>query len=333
MPIDVEKIGVIYPQLRFTMIEIFIRGGHEVAVMKVENIAVAHDCTSAELECECDFDVEVLETGDGRQSLVQLSDPHKCRAKRAVRRYIARRTSRRNGAHWRSIGLKEAILDIHERIRSGEYFGNALGGVIYAQEVSELLGVPVDEVLAACNELYKEERLQLNGMILADFVKRFRFPRQMRGIMAYIVEEPLGWPNGEAGDCYVCTVEDEFAALTGVERGVEAFGEADWPDIDMGILETYALEPVVTELRWIAQEADPVAKLKAIEREHIPAWLDGLAANRPGINRVAFAEFIFRLFELTLRRIEIDKAMRAERVTPAITIMEMADHLEQYYRK
>lgn len=331
MPIDLERAHELMPELRFTVLERFSRKGHEVAVMRIENVVVEHDCHSIDLQCECDFDLEVQEK-DGRVSLLQKSDSHKCPAKRAVRRYLLRRSRRRYGVLWRDMGVKEAILDIHQRVKDDEHLGNWLGGVVYAQEVAELLELSPGEVLSACDELFKEERLQLNGMILWDFVPRFRFPRQMRAIMAYIIEEPLGWPNGEAGDGYVCGVEEEYEERTGLGRGIDAFGEANWPDIGMDILSMYALEPVVTELRWIAQEADPVAKLKSIRREQIPVWLDGLSANHAEIRRDAFAEFIFRLFELTLDRIEIDKAMRTKKVPPGTTVGEIADLLESYYR-
>lgn len=332
MAIDLDKAHEMMPELRLTVLERFCRRGHEVCLMRIENVAVEHDCSSVDLQCECDFDIEEQER-DGRKTLLQRSDSHKCPVKREVRRYLIRRSRQRHGASWQDMGVKEAILDIHRRVRGGEYLGNWLSGVVYVQEVAELLGLPSGEVLAACDELFREERLQLNGMILWDFVPRFRFPRQMRAIMGYIVEEPWGWPSGEAGEVFVCGVEGEFEEKSGISRGVEAFGEANWPDIDMGILSTYALEPIVTELRWIAQEADPVAKLKSIERERIPAWLDGLAANCPGVNRVAFAEFMFQLFKLTLERIEIDATYRTKKVPPSVTVMEMADHLESYYKR
>ena len=53
---------------------------------------------------------------------------------------------------------------------------------------------------------------------------RFRFPAEIQNILRYIIEEPLGWPNGEAGDCFLSEIECAISDNTNYESGKDAFG-------------------------------------------------------------------------------------------------------------
>lgn len=139
----------------------------------------------------------------------------------------------RLGDHWRSLGPKEAILDIFRRVHSGENFGEGWAGIIYVQEVAELLGISEYAVWKHCDELFTEERIDLNGAILIPYVRRFRFPKEIQDLFRLMIELPLGWPNGDAGDCFLAELEGAIGAIHEGARfpsGKDAFGE-NYPHI------------------------------------------------------------------------------------------------------
>lgn len=142
------------------------------------------------------------------------------------------REARQNfGEHWRQIGPKAAVLDIFQKITHRENLGQANSGIIYVQEVAELLGIQVSKILQLCDELFEEEKLDLNGMILSPHISRFRFPKEIETLFAYIIEEPLGWPNGEAGDIFVAELEQAIQKHTRFKHGKEAFWPENYPHI------------------------------------------------------------------------------------------------------
>ena len=58
---------------------------------------------------------------------------------------------------------------------------------------------------------------------------RFQFPEEIRDLFRYMVEEPLGWPNGEAGDFFLATLEGAVQAANLPDRN--AFGGENHPHI------------------------------------------------------------------------------------------------------
>ncbi|KPJ85114.1 hypothetical protein AMJ57_04275 [Parcubacteria bacterium SG8_24] len=227
MAIDLKKAEEI-GGLRYTIVREWSREGHDVALMIIENPKFPDLDRSPSPMCQCDFEVEERVGEDGRKYHVHTGDGHRCPHKAAFRELVIEECRAKYGAAWRDMGVKEAILDIHERVKAGEYLGTSWGGVVYLQEVGELLGIPPP--WDVCAELFEEERLQLHGAILADYAQRFRFPRELAGFMRYIIEAPLGWPNGEAGDGFVATLEGIIEENGEVKHGRDLFGQ-DFPYI------------------------------------------------------------------------------------------------------
>lgn len=317
--------------LTYEVLRRWKRGGHEVALIRFTNRNVP-DCTGSDLMCECDFDLEDLVEDGKVVGKVRKSDPYACHPKKAVRKYVMRKARRENASRWREMGLKETLLDIHARVKNGEFLGQSLSGCVYTQEVAELLGRPHEDVLVACGELYAEERLDLNGRILADFTPGFRFPAEMAAIMRYVVEEPLGWPNGDAGDCWVSGFESEVQERHGFKSGKEAFG-AHWPSIDPTLLAEFALEPVAEALLHSAAMPLGASKMERDDRLGEALDWDGwkkalarLAARHPDISPEAFREFLFALMQISFDRIEMDRAMRSPKIPPEETLREMAEY-------
>lgn len=321
----------------YELLKHWSRDGHEVALMRVSNTTVP-ESGAIYLMCECDFDVEDHVIDGKVVGRVHKNDPHKCEAKKLVRDTVMRKARREGYIRWQSLGLKESVLDIHRRVKAGEYFGQHEGSYIYTQEVASLLGREHEEVLTACAALYGEERLDLTGRILTDFVPGFRFPLEMADILRYVVEEPLGWPNGDAGDGYLGGLEREIQAKHGFTSGKQAFG-THWPNINGDILAEFALKPVAETLRRIAAlfPEEPITE-RGIgnlfdEAKGAPTpitdILPKLAAAQPEIAVPAFQEFITALFRLSFERVEIDRQMRTVQVPPAQTLCELADWLDK----
>ncbi|MEA3249602.1 MAG: hypothetical protein U9Q03_04590 [Patescibacteria group bacterium] len=299
MAIDWDEIRGQFPDLRYTVIEQFHRSGHEVAIVLVENTSVEHDCSSVTLECECDYEMEEREH-EGRKYQVHCRDSGKCRAKRDVRRHIVRRSRKRYGDRWESLGIKEAVMDVQGRVKAREFMGQSSGSCIYAQEVARLLDYELDEILEACAELFVEERLQLNGMILWDYEVRLRFPRQVQMVLVHL--------SDEYGTHYE-SIEVAVGEQTEYTRGHDAFGEVNYPEMDKNILVEHALKPVIAKLTGIAAGSDVSGDLRAVIESDIPADLDGFAAAHPEIDRAVFAEVIRWMYRLVLEQIEILEKM------------------------
>lgn len=68
--------------------------------------------------------------------------------------------------------------------------------------------------------------LLLKKNVLEEFaMNHFRFPEEIQRLFAYIIEEPLGWPNGGAGDVFVSELEKVIHEHTRFKHGNDAFGQ------------------------------------------------------------------------------------------------------------
>lgn len=226
MPFDIRKIQEEDGVLLYTLVREWEHEGHDVGLFILENPnAPDLDKTTSPM-CECDFDIEERVGENGQKFRMKMRDSHKCPHLKAFRELCRQEAREKYGDTWREMGIKAAILDIHERVKAGEYLGTSYGSMIYLQTVGELLEVPVPWDEAA--ELFKEERLQLHGAILCDYVQHFRFPRELKTLIRYIIEAPLGWPNGEAGDGFLGSLYRLIEENTGTTHGRELFGD-DYP--------------------------------------------------------------------------------------------------------
>jgi hypothetical protein len=227
MAINWELAKRVFPSLAWTVVRRWDFDGHEAVLVWLENVDAKELPPSLALECECDFDYEEEAGEDGETRFVKHYDPEDCPAKKRARAQLFRETVDRYGADWKRMGAKKALLDLHRRVKDGLYFGQTYHGMVYLQEVSKLLGVDMKRLWKLADELYREERLELNGAILTDYVPRFRFPHELKQLMRLLIESPLGWPNGDAGDGALYEMEAAVQEHTRWKHGRDVFG-ANW---------------------------------------------------------------------------------------------------------
>ena len=138
---------------RWAILLSWLENSHEVALMKYEGIAAnGKDVSVQSLKCECDFN-----GGENKDS---------CKNKEKVRIQFRKEVIERNQERWQGLGVKEAILDIAERVDGGEYLGQWIHQLIYMQEVAELLNVSLEKIEKYCKELRSEKKLGFNGRML-----------------------------------------------------------------------------------------------------------------------------------------------------------------------
>lgn len=288
------------PDFTYNFLERWDVDGHEVAIATMVRSDGTSNGNKLEpfLLCECDF------RKDKTDPIVigEPGDPHSCPAKYFVREKVKQETRDKYGKLWRKLGIKEATLDIYKRVTAGEYLGESWVGLIYVQEVASLLCVKDEQVWKACSQLYGEEKLELNGAILCEFTPRFRFPLEMEGLIAYTVEVPLGWPNGDAGMFATAEIEAEIAQRTGVKNGREAFGN-QFPHIELKIL--------VPAMRWISVALEHSAKtkhwreeLRALSAKEMREYFPDLEEHYPDIKVEFYAEFVRALVQIVLKNCE-----------------------------
>lgn len=183
---------------------------------------------SPTLLCLCVLHAQVMDT-DTNVTCMWMD---RCEAKRALGNvYVKKARQEYVSVVWKDKDSKEKILDIFSRVTAGEHLGQWQGYMIYVQEVARLLETPEREIWRACRTLFVEEKLDLNGAVLIEYKARFRFPKELQSLMAYIIEEPLGWPNGDAGDCFIHTLEAAIHEHTPLKHGKAAFGDENYPNL------------------------------------------------------------------------------------------------------
>ena len=247
MPMDFAKVDE-KTGLHFEVLRRWNPKGHEVALVMLSN--PGHTDPEPYLYCECQYaqDVDgaprVIRGSDktpaqliadleaGRIGTGICDDYRQCAHRHLVEQMAVEEVRAQNRDRWLAMTIEDAIMDVFDRVRNKrEYLGQCSGTSIYAQEVAELLERPVPDVVQACGRLFKAERLNLYGMILIPFTPMFRFPKELRMVMRYIIEEPLGWPNGEAGECFIETAEAAITAYTAYKSGKQVFWEQNYPYI------------------------------------------------------------------------------------------------------
>lgn len=230
MPLDLEK-EALESGCALTLLQRWTHLDHEVALVRFEKKDADPPYADTHLVCECDFLYEDV-VKDGKViGKTHPKDPHQCRAKKAVMEKVRLAAKPACLAVLRKDGLKPAILGVYAKVKAGEYLGQAVATMIYAQEVGKLLDTGMAEMRAALDELFAEEKLDLNGMILADYERRFRFPIEVQTLFAMMIEEPLGWPNGDAGDCFLGELEGVIHEHSRFKHGADAFWPHNYPHV------------------------------------------------------------------------------------------------------
>lgn len=229
MSLDMKKLAGA-PGIRCTAQERWSIDGHEVALVNYRRKGERGPGNSY-LACECDTDTEDV-VRDGKViGHTHRRDPHACAAKASVRDQVAERIRPSCLATLAKDGIAAAVAGVHARVKGGEWLGQTHPGIIYAQEVASLLRQPLPAVLNAVESLYAKELLDLNGMILCDFVPGFRFPKEVRSMLRMMIEAPLGWPNGDAGDIALSEIETAITKGTRFARCADAFWDHNWPRV------------------------------------------------------------------------------------------------------
>ena len=327
--------------LRYKKLQSRLEKGHEVALMRLTN-KKKPSVSSVHLMCECDFDTKPCKNEKGEViGLEHRRDPEACPSKKAVRKRIQGEARKKHGERWKQMPPAAAVLDIYLRVKNGEYLGQHYSEIIYYQEVSELLGLSEQEGWKACDRLFSEEKLDLNGAILTDYVRRFRFPLEMESFIRYVYEEPLGSPNGDAGDGFLYDQERRLQRRLGFKSGREAFGNKHWPHLDPVFLADplEAMAGMFGNLAETSRGAAPedCRKVALIERFR---YVDGLdLKNRHGIEPRAFLAFFTIMFEMAFERVESDMKYANPEFqpwTPDKTYRRLSENCQRFaaaYRK
>lgn len=282
--------------------------GHDVAIGRLRSRTLK-DARWSEpyLFCECDFrpkDEPVVIGGK--------NDPFRCPAKAKARDLLMREARERHGRRWKKLGLKKSVLDVHRLVKNGAWLGQRNNGLIYVQEVARVLDAPEPEVWKACGELFAEDRLDLNGAILADHKRRFRLPSPMAGIIYRVVGDPLGYPNGDAGDGAVYDFEARLQKKLGYRHGRTAFGRKNYPAVPPEIVAEHALDLIASLIeKAVADGRDGIQRLRRMRRRDIEDKLGRLAKAHPEIKRDAFAEYVNELKRLAFDRAKLYEAYAA----------------------
>lgn len=226
MAIDFEKEDAKHPHLRHEVHRRWTIEGHEVALATghwTDDDGSIRECETS-LLCECDFTEEKRIFGGE-------NDPHNCVARKTVRETVLKEARAAYGDAWKKMGLKEAIMDVFRRQAAREYLGSSNAEMLYAQDVAEILNADQKRVMQLCQELQDEERLDLNGWILQPYEPYLRLPHELKVLFAYMIEEPLGWPNGDAGDYFVGRFTGLLEEHAGYTHGRDLVGSENFPHI------------------------------------------------------------------------------------------------------
>ncbi len=184
----------------------------------------------------------------------------RCVAKNDAREVVKEDLRQKHSEKWASMSLADAAYDIFQMHQAGEYMGE-YNSMLFVQTVEELLSTipdtlpihslerkneqgnvvskakttnlyfPSETILSAINELKKRKLVDLNGLTLVPYREHFRFPDTLHHQFAYWIEEPLGWPNGDAGECFMCGLYGKIAKATGWGKGEDVFGEENIPTL------------------------------------------------------------------------------------------------------
>ena len=218
--------------------------------------------------CPCDL-MWRWTTRQKTRMLVHTADGFCCGAKENVRKVIREEIRQQYGNLWALLLLADAVEDIFRRHWAGEYLGEHNPGMLYVQDVESLLGItpdtrtfhlgeardnegnvvgdqetfhipfPSEVILAAVEELKRRKIVDLNGMIIIPHREHFRFPSSLHHQLALWIEEPLGWPNGDAGDCFVADLCERVEGATGWTCGEEVFGKENIPNLSSSAKEHF----------------------------------------------------------------------------------------------
>lgn len=238
--------------IRCSLIHEWEHEGHSVVVVRTK--PTKQSSLMAENLMLCDCDVRRLDHSSVVAGKIG-EDPNVCPARKAVRAAYLEELKSQHAGRWSEMGLKAAIKEVYLRHVEGEYLGNTVAALLYRQDVAELLGVTMRELHEPMLALYGEGVFDFSGNILVPYKETFRFPIEIQNLLRYLIEEPLGWPNGDAGDGFLWTIQGAITEAGSFTSGREVFGPADcWPGIRPDLLLRFGLQWAVGGAAALAPE-------------------------------------------------------------------------------
>jgi hypothetical protein len=165
-----------------------------------------------------------------------------------------------HGARWASLPVADAVLDIWEMFKRGTYVGEHNVGMLYTSELDDLLNLssrkvpyiiqsrdgeredhsiefPSDTINSAMDELKRRKLIDLSGCVLVPYTEHFQFPHEIHNDFAFLVGDQYGWPNGDAGDCFLWGLYKALVEQTEWTCGEDVFGSANVPRLTKESLE------------------------------------------------------------------------------------------------
>ncbi len=252
--------------------------GHTVAWMLYEGTDIyGKRFIGRDLYCECDFlfrEEEYIDLeGNTKKRPVKTQDSFNCPEKEKVRAEVKKESRNYYRNVWENLELKETVMHIFDLVDTdGKWLGQRTPGLIYVQEVAELLEREPAEIWRVCDRLFAEERLDLNGAILRPYEPRFRFPIEIQNLFKLVIEEPLGWPNGEAGDFALYDLEQAIHLNTPYRHGKDLFWEHNYPHLSRVYLFEFGLRWMHLAFKEAGCDAETQKHLNILMKELHRMW-------------------------------------------------------------
>ena len=147
-------------------------------------------------------------------------------------RRIARESFQKNLKLRRSkVMAKEAVLEIVQRVNRGDYLGEHNPGVVYVGDVVKILDLTNEIVWCVCDELLKEEKLEVQGGALKEYEPRFRFPEEVRHLLSYLAEDHFVEGKDKNGETLLTEMEKAIQESLGHTHCADLFGSGNTPHI------------------------------------------------------------------------------------------------------
>jgi hypothetical protein len=144
-------------------------------------------------------------------------------------------------AQWDALDLPGQLLNIVTRIWNGEWMGQSAELGLTVGDVVRVRGLSPDEerpqVVVALQRLEHEHQLRVVSGVIYPYADRFHFPAEIRTMLIAMIEDPMGWPNGDAGAGAVERLETAIHDDAGYTHG----GSLVWPSNYPHIAPTYLL--------------------------------------------------------------------------------------------
>jgi hypothetical protein len=237
--------------------------------------------------------------GNKRTRRIKQSDEFHCEYKREAMRIVKTELREKHGARWSAMPVADAVLDIWEMFKQGTCVGEHNVGMLYTQELDELLALhprrlpfvlqssdgtqkethsldfPSETINTAMDELKRRKLIDLSGCVLVPFVEHFCFPDNLHHEFAFLVGDQYGWPNGDAGDCFLWGLYTKLAEKKGWTCAEDVFGHANVPRMTEATLKR-CRDVWIPHLDARLADKNFPGKGKVLEEMPFCSWVDWL---------------------------------------------------------